>query len=428
MKIHRSISNTPSRQHPEVSILPVSYEEKQLTYPVLKNLPSGQQHINGYSINNKIKLISAGRKYFELLKYLINTARETIHLQVYIFAYDETGKEIANTLINAAKRNVRVHVMTDGYASQSLPASFIQKLKAAGVNFRFFEPVFKSRNFYFGRRMHHKVFVADERYALVGGINIANRYNDSVERQAWLDFALFAEGEIAKDVCSLCWETWEGFLSKTKTSYCERKINFEIPANEKCRLRLRSNDWVRNKNQISRSYLEMFRNAKSYITIVSSYFLPGRIFKKNIAEASKRGVKIKVVLTKTSDVSLAKHGERYMYRWLLKNNVEIFEYKRNILHGKLSFYDDKWITAGSYNVNNISAYASIELNLDVNDERFTKSVKQTIDKIIENDCIKITEEYFNSHNHFFQRIWQRICSDIIRVIFYLFTFYFKQRV
>jgi cardiolipin synthase len=115
-----------------------------------------------------------------------------------------------------------------------------------------------------------------------------------------------------------------------------------------------------------------------------------------------------------------------MYRWLLKNNIEIYEYKPTILHGKLAFYDDKWTTAGSYNVNNISAYASVELNLDVSDERFTKSVRQTIENIIEKECIRITEAYFVSHTNFFQRIWQKICSDIVRLIFYIFTFYFKQ--
>ncbi|MEJ0105931.1 MAG: phospholipase D-like domain-containing protein [Bacteroidota bacterium] len=54
-----------------------------------------------------------------------------------------------------------------------------------------------------------------------------------------------------------------------------------------------------------------------------------------------------------------------MYDWLLRNNIELYEYQASILHAKVAACDDELLTIGSYNINNISAYASIELNLDV---------------------------------------------------------------
>ncbi|MEJ0105932.1 MAG: phospholipase D-like domain-containing protein [Bacteroidota bacterium] len=165
-----------------------------------------QKILPGYTSNNKIKLIHGGRDYFDLLIQLINQATESIHLQTYIFGDDETGREVADALKTAAKRNVQVHVLADGYASQAMSRHFINELKAAGIHFRFFEPLLKSKHFYFGRRLHHKVFVADAKSALVGGINIANRYNDMPGKPAWLDFALYDEGEVAKELCVLCWK------------------------------------------------------------------------------------------------------------------------------------------------------------------------------------------------------------------------------
>jgi len=84
------------------------------------------------------------------------------------------------------------------------------------------------------------------------------------------------------------------------------------------------------------------------------------------------GVIIKVVQAGISDIALSKYAERYMYRWLLRNKVEIYEYQKTVLHGKIAVCDDQWMTVGSYNVNNLSAYASIELNLDVDNPHLRK--------------------------------------------------------
>ena len=383
---------------------------------------------SGFTASNKAKLVRGGQDYFRQLLLLIEQARETIHLQTYIYASDETGKTIGNALIAAAKRNVQVYLIADGYASREMSPAFIRQLEEAGVHFRFFEPLFKSGYYYFGRRLHHKLFVADNQYALVGGVNISNNYNDLPGKPAWLDFALFAEGEIARELCVLCWKTWNGYPKRNATPPCGKmQADTGISPEEACFIRMRRNDWVRGKNQVSKSYIQVFRQATAEIIIVSSYFLPGRHFRKKISEAARRGVRVRVLLAGTSDVSIAKQAERYMYRWLLKDNIEIYEYLPTVLHGKIAICDDKWFTIGSYNVNNISAFASIELNLDVSNEKLAGSVKQTIESIIEKDCIRITEKKLNTGHHLLRRLWQEICYTAIRVLYYLFTFYFKRK-
>lgn len=389
---------------------------------------ANQRNSTGYSARNKVKLIRGGRDYFDLLVDLINRATESIHLQTYIYNEDETGTVIANALREAARRNVEVYLLTDGYASQVMSKKVINDLQEAGVHFRFFEPFFRSKNFYFGRRMHHKVFVADARYALVGGINIADRYNDLPGKPAWLDFALFAEGEIAKDLCVLCWKTWNGFPAKMGITPCEEKqILFEFKEDELTLVRMRRNDWVRRKNEISATYIEMFRNAKSRITIVCSYFLPGKIIRRLLSNAVKRGVKIKVIIAGPSDIMLAKHAERWMYDWLLRNKIELFEYQPAVLHAKVAVCDQQWLSIGSYNINNISAYASIELNLDVNNSGLAASAEQELNHLAQHDCVEITKEkHIKARNIFIQFIrW--FSYQFIRVVFYMLTFYFKRR-
>ncbi len=385
------------------------------------------QSINKISPQNKIKLVNAGLPYFTLLTQLINEAKESVHLQTYIFNDDETGQQIASTLIAAAKRNVSVHLMVDGYASKDLPNYFIDELKEAGIQFKFFEPFFKSKHFYFGRRLHHKVFVADATYALVGGMNIADRYNDLPTIKAWLDFALFMEGEIAKDLCVLCWKTWNGFPKQMGTTPCEeKKISFNFTSDKTSNVRMSRNDWVRSKKEISTTYFEMFRNAQSHITIVCSYFLPGKIIRSLLRKASKRGVKIKVITAGKSDILMAKYAERWMYDWLLRNKIELFEYQPTVLHAKIAVCDNEWFTVGSYNINDISAYASVELNIDVFDAAFTKNVESSIDNIIKNDCVAITKETHIHTKNIIKQFIRWLSYHFIRIVFYLFTFYFKQ--
>ncbi|HVT86577.1 MAG TPA: phospholipase D-like domain-containing protein [Chitinophagaceae bacterium] len=385
-------------------------------------------NFHNYTGNNKVRLIRGGKDYFDLMLELIGRAKDTIHLQVYIYDDDETGTKVANALKAAVQRKVQVYLIADGYASQVMSQNFIDELRSAGIHFRFFETIFRSKYFYFGRRLHHKVLVVDTHYVLVGGLNISDRYNDMPGRPAWLDFALYAEGEIAKQLCVLCWKTWKGFPRRMGITPCEQKeLEFNFSEGEKSMVRMRRNDWVRRKNQISRSYIEMLKTAKTEITILCSYFLPGRIMRKNIMQALSRGVKIKVVLAGLSDVKLAKFAERYIYDWMLRYKIKIFEYQGTILHGKVAVCDNEWLTIGSYNVNNISAYASIELNLDVYDPSFAVKVDEALEQIIRENCVEITEERLAKTTTIFKRLARWSSYQIIKLGFYLFTFYFREK-
>jgi cardiolipin synthase len=377
-----------------------------------------------YLPDNSVKLVAGGYEYFQLLNRMINEAKCIIHFQFYIFDEDETGRFIADSLIKAAERNVKVYVLVDGFASQALSRELIGRLSAAGIHFQRFEPVFKSKHFYFGRRLHQKVVVVDGFHGLVGGMNISDRYNDMPEKPAWLDWAIYVEGNTAKELATICSTRIK--IRVAKFSQIERSFDLQTDQ-PNCEVRARENDWVHRKREIYKSYLEMFRNATHDIIIMSPYFLPGNEFRRNMRKAIKRGVRIKLVLAGVSDIFLSKHAERFVYRWLLKNKIEIYEYQKNVLHGKLATGDGEWVTVGSYNVNDLSAHASIELNLDVKNKPFAKQVEERLENLIKNECICITPEVYKNHTNLFNRIVQRFSYDFFRLVLFLFTFYFKQR-
>lgn len=381
----------------------------------------------GYTHHNKVRLIHGGQDYFSTLVQLIDQAKVTIHLQTYIYEADETGRLIAEALIRAARRKVQVYILLDGYASQDLPKPFIKEWQAAGIRFRWFWPLFKSRKFYLGRRLHHKVVVIDAAYGLAGGVNISDRYNDIGNQRAWLDRALYVEGEAALKLHIVCRDMFTKAYWKTGPPV--KEIPDWAPGitpAEECLVRIRRNDWVQGKSQISGTYLQMFRNAHSRITILSSYFLPGSIFRKQMSLAVKRGVVVRIIVGSVSDVKISRLAEQYMYRWLLRNHIEVYEYQDTVLHGKMAACDGQWMTIGSYNVNKISAYASVELNMDVRNEAFTALVEKELDTIINDHCIRITPEGWVKQSSPFRQLLQWTSFQTIRILFFLFTFYFKQ--
>lgn len=381
----------------------------------------------GYTLHNRVRLITGGKEYFSLLHEIVGRAVKSVYLQYYIFDNDETGSSLKLELEKAAARGVAVFLLVDGYASQKLPGQFVAELRQAGVKFKWFEPLFRSKKFYFGRRMHHKVVVADGLYSLVGGINICNRYNDLPGKPGWLDTALYCEGEAASELYQICRQMWGTKPAADDIQHTGLEKFLEaVPEKDFHSVRVRQNDWVKRKNEVWKSYMYMFLHAKEYITIMCSYFLPGRAFRKAMSKAVKRGVRINVILAGPSDVMVAKHAERYLYDWLLKNNIGIYEYQKTVLHAKMAVYDDRWVTVGSYNVNNISAYASLEMNLDVRNKPFAADAAAALENIIRHDCKKITRGNYRSTASFFRRLWQRICYRFINSMLSLFTFYYKQ--
>ena len=103
-------------------------------------------------------------------------------------------------------------------------------------------------------------------------------------------------------------------------------------------------------------------------------------------------LEIKVIVAGPSDIMLAKHAERRLYDWLLRYNIKLFEYQAAFVYAKVAVCDSEWFTIGSYNIKNISAYASIESNADVHNPDFAAGVEQTLQNIIKQECAALTKE------------------------------------
>lgn len=373
-----------------------------------------------YLANNSLQLLASPGQYFVQLERMLAEASHCIHLQTYIFKDDQTGQQVANWLIQAAQRNIPVHVLVDGYASQWLANDFVEKLRNAGVYFSFFQPLLKSKHFYVGRRMHHKMVVVDGKEALIGGINIADRYNKIPGEESWMNMDLHIQGEAALALEKRCIRIWN---KNTQRKRLEPSSPIYTTIENGSPLRVRFNDWAYGMHEISKSYIEMFHQAEKEIIIICSYFIPGSTFRRLMQKAARRGAQIQVVVAGPSDVMTAKYAERYLYDWMLRNKIRVYEYQNQVLHAKVAQRDGAWMTIGSYNLNDLSAKASLEANVDCMDAQFVAEARQVMLSIIENHTQEITE---TKNWSVFARFGHWIWYKIFRGLLYLFTFYMRK--
>jgi cardiolipin synthase len=358
--------------------------------------------------------------FFNEVEKVISDAQKYIHFQIYIFNEDETGKMVLGWLKKAVERGVKVYLLVDGYGSKNSSDHFIEEIKSAGILYRQFAPMFISKRLQLSLRLHHKIILADGNTAIIGGINISNNYKGTETKKAWLDFAVKVRGPVCSNVLTICKRHWNKMFIKEKSN--ERVLHpylFEPGVKAK----IVENNWLRRKIQISRSYREMFRKSSHEILIMASYFLPGRRIRKFMQDASQRGVDIKIVLSSESDAQVMKKATNFLYRFILRNKIEIYEYQPTNVHAKVAVIDKTWASVGSYNLNHLSDYGSLELNVNVKDKAFAGMVRKEIMQIIKNDCKQYTfDDYLHRKSNLSKLAdWfaYQIIRILMRVMFYL---------
>jgi len=121
------------------------------------------------SLNNTIKVLNNGEEKFPELIESLNKAKHHIHIEYYIFEYDNIGKQIISILEDKAKQGVKVKVIIDHVGSWHFPKRKIKQLKKTGVIIKLFMrvnfPYFTSKVNY---RNHRKIVVIDGEVGFVG--------------------------------------------------------------------------------------------------------------------------------------------------------------------------------------------------------------------------------------------------------------------
>jgi cardiolipin synthase C len=176
--------------------------------------------------NSGFRILSAGVEGFLTRVQIANAAERTLDLQYYILRADETGKLIADAVLRAADRNVRVRVLIDDADKVAGDEQIVALDAHPQIEIRIFNPFayrghaafFRSMEFLFSAarldyRMHNKLFVADNAVALVGGRNIGDQYFQIDPESQFGDDDVFAAGPIVKELSATFDDYWNSAIA-----------------------------------------------------------------------------------------------------------------------------------------------------------------------------------------------------------------------
>jgi cardiolipin synthase len=334
-----------------------------------------------------------GAKYYRMYVELINQAQQRIHLQTYIFEMDSFGSDVHAALIRAARRGVEIYFLIDSVGSKQLSSGHTLALAQEGIHVQRFNGIAIRWLYQWGRRLHHKILLVDDRQAFVGGINVTTSGYGHHGLNQQLDFAVLLEGPVIDELVRYC----EFVFRKAGGSLATRSVKKAlpiVPPGQAVDLKISINDWVYRRWNITRRYDQLTNHAKKEITIINSYFFPRRRFMRKLTAAARRGVRVRLILPSLSDWPSYILASQYLYAYFLQRGVEIYEWKKSILHGKLATVDGRFATVGSFNLNYTSYQQNLEMNIDFYSKDFTNHLNEIIEELIQMGCEKLDPQKF----------------------------------
>jgi cardiolipin synthase len=281
-----------------------------------------------------IELLSGGEALFPRMLEAIDAARSSVHLEIYTLRLDSVGRRFVSALSQAARRDVRVRVILDGWGSVEDGAEVFSLLREAGCAVKIYNPL---SAWVRGKllRNHRKILVVDEQVAYVGGINIAEPYASSPARPGWADLAV----EVRGPACRWLAERLRGIRHPAP-----------IPGDH-VRIHLSG---IGGGRRLRRRYLQALKHARASAYLAHAYFLPDARFIRALTGAARRGVDVMLLLAGRSDVPFARAATMRLYRQLLLGGVKIYEWDQSVLHAKAAVVDGERLLVGSFNLDPLS--------------------------------------------------------------------------
>lgn len=330
-------------------------------------------------------LLDVGIEAFAARAALADAAERAIDLQYYMMRDGQTTRLLIERLVIAAERGVRVRILLDGLEAARRDREIAALIAQPNIEVRLFNPFLNyglpaiSRLLEFlgdqarlNRRMHNKLWVADNAVAVVGGRNLGDEYFDATPDINFADLDLLVAGAVVPQLSRSFDEYWNSAWAVRVAA-----IGVAPPDREKSeRLadsvkslaaqardteygrRLTSNDFASSVmngklplvwaaahmvydkpvktnghegedplTHMAPHLRDLGAAAKTELTLISPYFIPSEDERALLGELSGRGVRVKVLTNSlaSTDVPVVHSGYARYRAELLRTRVELYE-------------------------------------------------------------------------------------------------------
>jgi cardiolipin synthase C len=358
-----------------------------------------------------VQLLTHGLDALAARLALADTAERCLDVQYYIWQRDAAGQLLADRLLHAADRGVRVRLLLDDIGGSASDDTLLALDAHANIEVRLFNPV-ANRLFRrvslladFGRvnrRMHNKSFTTDRLVTILGGRNVGDRYFAAGNEPHFADCDVLAAGPAAAEVAAMFDRYWWSSSSVPIHALTKQRLSPERLAKDRATLTARLGEiassphfnglaentagavirrrdpalsWGRtqllfdlpekvttNPEDPATHLLPKLRGVVEGTTnelfIVSPYFVPGSGGLAFLRSLRQRGIRVVVLANSlaSNDVLAVHAGYRRYRKDLLRAGVELYELKPTA-HIRATAMDDSAASKAGENSPDASLHA-----------------------------------------------------------------------
>ena len=334
-----------------------------------------------YTTGNEVKTYISGEKKFHDLIKDIRSAKSFIHIEYYIFRFDDLGKAIIDELKSKVDEDVEVRLLVDGMGSKNLKQKEIRYIKSLGIKFSIFFPgAFPRINTRINYRNHRKIVVIDGEIGYVGGFNVGNEYvNRGHQFKFWRDTHLKVKGQAVNELNKRFILDWDYASNEN----FDNIIKYFPKPKEYGRVGMQivSSGPDHMDEYIKIAYMKIINNARKYVYIQTPYLVPDEPILEALRISALSGVDVRIIVPDKPD--------HFFMEWVLSANianlidygVKIYRYNNGFIHSKTIVSDDIVSSIGTANMDN----RSFRLNFEVNAFIYDGVVAKEQSKIFLND-------------------------------------------
>lgn len=316
---------------------------------------TGAQFYDG----NSVRIFTDGTSKFEALIADLENARNSINLQYYIFADDDTGNRVADVLKRKAREGLDVRVLYDHVGSLGTSNRFFRAMREAGVAVHpFFRVAFPNLGAHVNWRNHRKIVTIDGAVGYIGGMNIADRYCRP-DNNRWRDTHVRIEGPAVAALQFSFAIDWSFISGELIDDFAD--IEPPVAAGS-IGAQVVTSGPMDNWSNIAMIFHRAIASAQSRIYIQTPYFLPTEGLLRALESAALAKVDVRIMMPRHSDSRMLSFASASYIAECLRAGIKIYFYEAGMLHAKTLLVDDELVSIGSANFD----FRSFDYNFESN--------------------------------------------------------------
>jgi cardiolipin synthase len=338
----------------------------------------------------------------------IRAAKRCIHFETFFMTPGHRANDFAEALAERAAAGVEVQLVVDHHGTKKLPDKYWKRLKAAGVEVRFFKPFSWKAPFDYAGRTHRKLLLIDGKVGLIGGAGISDFWDGQKkfgDTAPWFDFEFSLEGAVVSILEGMFMQHWTSAGGTVDLSV----KNFDpSPPVDPMILVTPGEDPSYRSSSMRALFTTAILAAREYVWISSPYFLPDHQSRQALITAKKRGIDVRILTCGPhNDKKLVYYASIELYGELLKAGIKIHEHQPSMLHAKCLLIDNQWVSTGSANFDPRSFFHNDELDISTAEPQMLQRIEKLFRTGFERSkLVSITD--WNT-----RRLWKRIIGRLV---------------